>query len=126
MKFGETLEVYKNIMAQSVDIVILKTEPNGNQYLVKYERSEEILGDVNQGMVGYPEPTIRFAREHAQAILDGLWKEGMRPNDGNGSMAHTEALKEQIEMLERQLMDWRHLAYYHMEVPPPEEVSEAK
>jgi len=126
MKFGETLEVYKNIMAQSVDIVIIRTEPNGNNLLVKYERSEVLLDADTTAFGPFPEPSLRFPREHAQAILDGLWIAGMRPNDGSGSMAHTDALKEQIDMLDRQLMDWRHLAYYHMEVPPPEEVSEAK
>ena len=39
------------------------------------------------------EPGLRFSPEEAQQILNELWRIGLRPKDGNGAVAHTEAIQ---------------------------------
>ena len=47
------------------------------------------------------EPTFRLTRSEAQQIMNELWREGFRPMDGAGTLAHVEAQKAHLEDLRR-------------------------
>lgn len=47
------------------------------------------------------EPTIRLSDAQAQQLINELWKAGLRPNNGEGSGQHTEALKYHLEDMRR-------------------------
>lgn len=45
----------------------------------------------------YGPPTFEFSTEQAQNLMDELWKAGVRPNNGESSVSHVEALKYHLE-----------------------------
>ena len=38
-----------------------------------------------------PSPTLAMYAEEAQTLLDAMWNSGLRPRDGTGGLAHTNA-----------------------------------
>lgn len=51
-----------------------------------------------------PEPAITLARDEAQALMDELWRIGIRPTDGTGSTGQLKATQEHLK-------DMRSLAF---------------
>ena len=47
-------------------------------------------------------PQVRLPEDVAQKLMDALWNAGLRPNDGEGTMAHTSVLREFVEFLKTQ------------------------
>lgn len=45
------------------------------------------------------EPTMRFSHSEAQDWMNELWRLGFRPNDGEASTSHVEAMKDHIATL---------------------------
>ena len=45
------------------------------------------------------EPTMRMPIEWAQQMINELWREGFRPNNGEGSVSQVESMKEHIKDL---------------------------
>lgn len=43
------------------------------------------------------EPVARLTSQQANAIFQALWEAGLRPNNGESSMAHVEAIKYHLE-----------------------------
>lgn len=50
-------------------------------------------------------PTLRITEAEAQQIMDGLWRIGIRPRDGAGSLAHVDAQKAHLEDMRRLVFD---------------------
>ena len=50
------------------------------------------------------DPLVNITEEMAQQIMDELWREGIRPNNGEGSLTHIAALEYHLE-------DMRKLAF---------------
>ena len=55
-------------------------------------------------------PTLRLAGDEAQQIMNELWRIGIRPKNGTGAVAHTEAL-------EGHLADLRKIAFHALKIP---------
>ncbi len=56
------------------------------------------------------DPSFRIKREEAQQIINELWRIGFRPKNGNGAVAHTEAL-------DKHLQDLRTIAFHALKIP---------
>lgn len=50
-----------------------------------------VFEDTEPGV--YHEPFMRLSPEVAQRLIDQLWAAGLRPNSGEGGLAHVEAMK---------------------------------
>ena len=50
-------------------------------------------------------PTLRLTPDEAQSIMNELWRVGIRPRDGAGSLAHVEATRAHLEDLRRLVFD---------------------
>lgn len=46
-------------------------------------------------------PSAEITHAAAQHLMEQLWRMGIRPRDGEGTMAHVEAMKNHIEDLRR-------------------------
>lgn len=46
-------------------------------------------------------PTAVMTRQHAQQVMDELWRAGVRPNNGQGSMAQVEALQNHLADMQK-------------------------
>ena len=55
-------------------------------------------------------PTLELSGDEAQQIMNELWRIGIRPKDGSGAIAHTEAIQ-------GHLADMRKLAFHALKVP---------
>lgn len=58
--------------------------------------------DIQDGYM--VEPTFRLRRDDAQELMQELWRLGYRPNNGESTVAHIDALKYHLE-------DMRKLAF---------------
>jgi len=56
-------------------------------------------------------PTLRLERHEAQQIMNELWRIGIRPKNGTGAVAHTEAL-------EGHLGDLRKIVFHVLKIEP--------
>jgi hypothetical protein len=45
----------------------------------------------------YHDPSMRFSFDDAQSLFQSLWDAGLRPNNGESSMAHVEAMRYHLE-----------------------------
>lgn len=50
-------------------------------------------------------PTLRLGHEAAQELFDDLWNAGFRPNKGEGTAAHVDAMREHLADLRRLVFD---------------------
>lgn len=93
-----------NIMCQSVDLLAM-VESHGSQFVIR-----AALEQVEHEDGAYiAEPTLRFSFDEAQQIMNELWRIGLRPKNGNGAVAHTEALQ-------RHLNDMRTIAFNRLKI----------
>jgi hypothetical protein len=53
-----------------------------------------IFEDTEPGV--WHEPCLSFSPEAAQRLMNQLWQSGLRPNNGEGSVANVEALKQHL------------------------------
>jgi hypothetical protein len=53
-----------------------------------------IFEDTEPGV--FHEPYMRLSYEVAQRLIDQLWQAGLRPNNGEGSLANVEALRQHL------------------------------
>lgn len=58
---------------------------------------EEVLTDG----YAFTEPFVSFTARQAQELLEGLWAAGFRPNHGESSVAHVNAMKYHLEDMRR-------------------------
>lgn len=73
--------------------------------------SYELIIKTHQGEENTPIPDAcmhRLSKPIAQMIMDELWRLGVRPHNGESSMAHTGALKYHLE-------DMRKIAFRSLE-----------
>ena len=49
----------------------------------------------------YIDPSIQFSHEDAQQIMNEMWRAGLRPESGESTLAHIEAMKSTIKVLEK-------------------------
>lgn len=61
-----------------------------------------VTKDPESGM--WHPPTMELSEGEAQGLIDALWQAGYRPNNGESSLQHIEALKHHLE-------DMRKLAF---------------
>ena len=61
---------------------------NGKRRVVS---TEFTLKEIEDGYL-IDEPTLRLVGDEAQQIMNELWRCGIRPKDGSGAVAHTEAI----------------------------------
>lgn len=62
----------------------------------------------------FADPFVRFTEQQAQQLMEGLWRAGFRPNNGESSVAHVDAMKYHLE-------DMRRLVF---KAPPGEDTRE--
>jgi len=85
--------------------------------LVAFQRGEGKRGVVSTEFTikeiedGYliDEPTLRLVGDEAQQIMNELWRVGIRPKDGSGAVAHTEAIS-------AHLADMRTIAFNRLKI----------
>ena len=58
------------------------------------------LEPYEQGMY-IAEPSLKMPEDLAQKLLQALWETGLRPNNGESSLAHVEAMKYHLEDMRR-------------------------
>jgi hypothetical protein len=70
------------------------------------------VSSVENAVVGPPtapgfvmQPLVVLNHGAAQELLNDLWKAGFRPHDGQGGMAHIDAMKEHLADLRRLVFD---------------------
>ncbi len=56
-------------------------------------------------------PTLRLVGDEAQQIMNELWRIGIRPKNGSGAVAHTEAIS-------AHLADMRTIAFNRLKIEP--------
>ena len=89
MRFeGSRWYAENSIYRQSVDLVLFQDMPSGshvgrsNIEMIPHEKGHTIV-----------EPTLSLSEDDAQNIMNEFWRIGIRPQDGNGAVAHTEAIQ---------------------------------
>jgi len=90
---------YKNFVRRSVDLMAVDERGGavyeGQPMTVLMKRIEEAQrGEVR-------EPTLSIPHDYAQELLQALWDEGFRPNNGEGGTAESAALRKHIEFAEK-------------------------
>ncbi len=78
----------------------------GNTRIVR--RFSERVDAVPEGHM-ITEPTLSVSGDEAQQIMNALWDTGLRPNNGAGAVAHTEAI-------EAHLQDMRTIAFNRLKI----------
>lgn len=58
------------------------------------------IDDQAVGQLRDDDPML-LEHEHAQQLLDELWRLGLRPRDGAGSLAHVEATRAHLDDMRR-------------------------
>lgn len=99
-----------NLMSMSVDIIVVDYGDRG-----RYVVNPVSLDDVNFVEDGFcvAEPTFRLKQSEAQQLINELWREGFRPKDGSGAVAHVESMQGHLD-------DMRKLAFHALKVPKDE------
>jgi len=92
------------IYSDSVELVAFHTI-NGERRMITTEFTEKVLED------GYciEEPTLRLCGDESQQIMNELWRVGIRPKNGSGAIAHTEAIS-------AHLADMRTIAFNRLKI----------
>jgi len=57
----------------------------------------QFVQDENQDLGHYRNPSMALDEDDAQALLQVLWNAGLRPNNGESTVAHVGALKQHLE-----------------------------
>jgi len=81
------------------------TERDGKRYYIETEFTQV---EPDEFAV-VSNPTLRLTGDEAQQIMNALWDTGLRPNNGTGAVAHTEAL-------EAHLADMRTIAFNRLKI----------
>jgi len=50
-------------------------------------------------------PTLRITEAEAQQLMDGLWRIGIRPRDGAGSLAQVDAMNAHLQDMRKLVFD---------------------
>lgn len=90
------VQAYRSMSRQAVEILIAH-ERNGRM---------DIAAPVNLTFHAHDEgaccePTLALPFEAAQQLMQALWDQGYRPNNGEGSAGQVAALKAHIQFAER-------------------------
>jgi hypothetical protein len=62
-------------------------------------------------------PSMVLHRHEAQQIMDSLWQGGFRPNSGESSVAHVDAMKQHIDTLKKTSDAFIDIALSQMKAP---------
>lgn len=65
-----------------------------NHYAALRITTEERLYEEFEAMDG---PSASLSESDAQQLMDALWKAGLRPRNGEGTLSHVEAMKAHLE-----------------------------
>ena len=93
------IEVGQNLALNGFDLYVILDGPDGKMEIAEPGEFKE----VSPTATTYIQPTLCLRRELVQHLMDELWRLGVRPQDGAGSLAHVEAMKAHIADL-RQLL----------------------
>jgi hypothetical protein len=66
--------------------------------LVSYERKIE---PIENGSYISSDRALSLTRDDAQQLMNELWRHGLRPRDGAGSLAHVEATRAHLDDMRR-------------------------
>ncbi len=75
-----------NPARQCYQLQAIKHSPNGDRFAIFMECKQEPLETTT-----IHEPTLALDPEEAQSLFNALWDADLRPRDGQGGMAHTNA-----------------------------------
>ena len=88
MRVDSRWYAHDNIMRQQVELVLFQDGPDCK----RVGRSDITMFPHEEGSC-VSEPTLALTRDDTQQIMNELWRIGIRPKDGNGGLAHTEAIQ---------------------------------
>lgn len=88
----------KTIYKDSVDLLLIVRQV---QDRVSVALPIELLVKDQEVNALIERPTLSLPSQSAQSLLQALWDAGLRPNDGAGSGAEAQALRQHIAFAER-------------------------
>ena len=88
----------RDLFNNSVDMHLVRATQEGKRYHWALQITET---EIDEGVAHSFEPSIRLDMRDAQDLFDQLWRHGLRPNNGESSLAHVEAMKGHIQFAER-------------------------
>lgn len=91
------MKIHAHRSLARLGVELLFMQPFGRQ-MHAVRRMERELVEYTPGQC--IEPTLVLELEEAQQLMQELWDQGFRPNNGAGSGAEADALKKHIEFAE--------------------------
>lgn len=74
---------------------------NGVELLVRQGNEFGVVMFEAKPAGAYVEPTVRIGYDEAQALMDDLWRSGLRPTEGAGSAGAMRAVEKHVDDLRK-------------------------
>lgn len=90
---------HRNLMRLAVELMLVDESHGRRAFGQRVELTLKTVEPGEEHVVR--EPTLSMRYEAAQSLLQALWNEGFRPNEGEGTAGQVAALQSHIRFAER-------------------------